>query len=41
MEAIELILEFDLFAYKHKEKCKNEKVNVIYLFMYEKLIEIM
>lgn len=32
MDAIELILEFDLFSHKHKKKCKNEKVNVTYLF---------
>lgn len=32
MVAIEFILEFDLFSHKHKEKCKNEKVNVTYLF---------
>ncbi|GCB85142.1 hypothetical protein scyTo_0025814 [Scyliorhinus torazame] len=43
MGAIELIAEFDPFLHEHLEKCKNEKVNAVYLSkpVYEELIGIM
>ena len=43
MGAIELIPEFDPFLHEHREKCKNQKVNVTYLSktVCEELIEIM